>query len=549
MQIELYKYQQKFYENIWYKLFTENVPHLCAVLATGGGKSVVIGKLANELPGRTLVLTHRVEILEQNSKWIKNVGLLGSKINTIKYDNDVVIAMVQTLYARIEKYGIEYLGQFDNIILDEVQVQIFEKVFVQYDYKRLIGFTATPCIYGKKIYTTIDDVEYYEPYTLSVLFDDIVQGPDTQDLIDLGYLVQDYNIVLQLPDFDKLKESDSSPDGYTSKSLDEVYRNTASLKILTEAYTKHCAGKKTLIFNASTKINEFVYKHFKSLGLNVKMFDSVNKAEINPKTGNKFTRAEIIQWFKDEKDAILINTNVFTTGFDVTDVEVVVVNRATKSLSLWIQMVGRGSRITELIYKDKFTVIDLGQNISEHGMWSMRRDWKQWFYSPGLKLRNQIDLLSTWECEYCGGLNVKGTIICTECNAEKLTAVINGKTKKEKVGNLEVIQDMPPPKAQSIIRYTKAVGEDANFAFKLLSEKIVELFTHYKVTQQFYNRRKFDYRDSKGVMKPGFQTRVRRIFTPIYFAIIKDNELRSGSNRRLETEFNRVISKIEKLYE
>lgn len=548
MQINLYKHQQVFYDDIWNKLFVEKTEHTCAVLPTGGGKSVIIAKLANELPGRTLILTHRIEILQQNAKWIKNVGTLGSKTNTLSYDNEVVIAMVQTLHARLSTYGIDYLGKFDNIILDEVQVLIFEKVFRQYNYKRVIGFTATPRIFGKNIITNIDGVEYTEPYTLSEIFDDIVQGPDTQDLIDLGYLVQDYNIVLQLPDFDKLKESDSSPDGYTKKSLDEVYTNTASLNILSEAYRKYCQGKKTMIFNASTKINTFVYNHFKKAGLNVMMFDSVNKAEINLDTGKKYTREDVIEWFRKERDAILINTNVFTTGFDVSDVEVVIVNRATKSLSLWIQMVGRGSRITDRIYKDKFTVIDLGQNIHQHGMWSERRNWEDWFYSPGKRLKNAVDLLSTWECEYCGALNVKGEIICIECGAEKLDAVIDGKAKKEKTGTFEVIQDMPPPRAQSIIRYTKAKGEDANFAFKLLSQKIVDLFIHYRVTKSFYDRRKTDYIDKNGVRKNGFESRVRRIFTPIYFAIIKDEELQ-GANRRLETEFQRVITRIEKLYQ
>lgn len=548
MQINLYKHQQSFYNDIEHKLFKENVRRLCAVLPTGGGKSVVIGKLANELPGRTLILTHRAEILNQNADWISNVGALASNLNTLKYDNKVVIAMVQTLDARLKKYGPDYLGQFDNIISDEVQVLIFEKVYSQYKFKRLIGFTATPAIYGKKIYTTIDDVEYFEPYTLSVLFDDIVCGPDVQDLIDLGYLVQDYNIVLNLPDFDKLKESDSSPDGYTKKSLDEVYTNTASLEILSKAYKDYCDSKKTLIFNASTKINKFVYDHFKKLGLNVMMFDSVNKTDINPATGKKYTRKEVIEWFKSTADAILINTNVFTTGFDVTDVECIIMNRATKSLSLFVQIAGRGSRITDKIYKDKFTFIDLGQNIHEHGRWSSPRDWREWFYSPGLKPKNIIDLLSTWECEYCGALNIKGEIICECCGAEKLNAVIDGKAKKYKDGHFEIIQDMPPPKAQSIIRYTKARGEGSNFAFKLLREKIIELFVNYRVSKDFYNRRKDNFVDNKGVTRDGFHTRVKKIFTPIYFAIIKDPELK-GVNRRLETEYNKVIEQIDKLYE
>jgi superfamily II DNA or RNA helicase len=535
--IKLYEYQQPFYDEIMKKVLVDKIKKVCGVLPTGGGKSVVLGKIANNLPGRTLILTHRQEIMFQNSEWVENVGLLSSKVNTLKYDNKVIIAMVQTLDARIKKYGIEYLGKIDNILLDEIHILIFEKVFKQYDYNCLIGLTGTPVL-NKKKYSSIDGVEYVEDFTLSEIFDDIVIGPDSQDLIDENKLCQDYNIVLKLPDFDKLKESDASPDGYTKKSLNELYANTASLNILDEAYEKYCKNKKTLIFNASTKINKFVYNNFKQKGLNVKMFDSVSQAEINPETNKKFTRKEIIKWFEDEKDAILINTNVFTTGFNVTDVECVIINRATKSLSLWIQMVGRGSRTTNKIFKDKFTVIDLGQNIYQHGIWSKRRNWKSYFYSQGKRLKNKIDMLSTWDCHVCESINIKGEIICSFCGAEKIEVVVDGKTKKTKDGEFEAITDMPIPKGTNIIKYCISNDMDQNMAFSLAREKIIELFFYYKVTKDFY------YNE-----KDRFKKRVRQIFLPIYFAIIKNKEIiQSKVNRTIENELKRIYTKIEKLY-
>ena len=545
MQITLRSYQQPFYLAILESLTKFN--STCAVLPTGGGKSVVIGKLANELPGRTLILTHRAEILQQNSEWLHKAGILSSKVNTLRYDNKTVIAMVQTLFARIEKYGIDYIGHIDNIVLDEVQILIFEKVFSKYNYNKLIGFTGTPVL-NKRKETVIDEIEFVEQYTLSEIFDDLVQGPDTQDLIDLGYLTQDYNIALRLPDFNKLKESDSSPDGYTKKSLNEVYSNTVSLNILSKAYTKYCKGKKVLIFNASTKINKLVYNHFKKQGLNVKMFDSVNNPGINPSTNKKWKRDEIIEWFKNERDAILINTDVFTTGFNVTDVEVVVVNRATKSLSLWIQMVGRGSRVTDKIYKDKFTVIDLGQNIHNHGIWSSRRNWKEYFYSPGMKRKRVIDLLDTWTCTFCEAINLKGETECKYCNHPKEDVVINGKKKKLKEGEFEEINDMPLPRSKAIINYTKSLNEGSSFAFRLLERQIINLFIHYNVSKDLYKNRREDYLDSNNVMKDGFKTRIQKIFTPIYFAIIKDKELK-GVNKTINVQLNRILTKIDKLYE
>lgn len=544
--IKLRKYQQPFYDDILDSVYNKNIKKVCCYLPTGGGKSVIIGKLANVgLKGRTLILTHRIEIFQQNSEWLNEVGLLSSSMNTIKHDSKIVIAMVQTLDARIKNYGVGYLGQFNNIILDEVHILIFEKVFVRYTYDHLIGFTGSPVIYGKRLEYLIDGVEYVEDYTLSKLFDTLICGPDSQDLIDLGHLVQDYNIVLKLPDFDKLKESASNPDGYTAKSMNEVYYNSVSLDKLYEGYDKYAKGRKTIIFNSSNKVNKMVYDFFKKKGLNAKMYDTSGINEINPETGKKWKRTEVVEWFKGEKDAILINTNVFTTGFDVDDVECVFVNRATKSLALWIQIVGRGSRPTEKIYKDKFTVIDLGQNIYEHGLWSDRRDWQKLFYGSGPRLKKQLDMLAIWECEECGYYNPKGTIICEDCGSSKEDIVLQRKDKQYKEGEFEVITKFNPPTGNKIVKYCQQHNLTINDAFKIVHNKIVDLFKNYNVSQEFYNLRKDDYIGSDGVKKKGFDSRVMEIFRPCYFAILnKKNGLKGSRSRRITTQYNRLLKDI-----
>jgi superfamily II DNA or RNA helicase len=48
--------------------------------------------------------------------------------------------------------------------------------------------------------------------------------------------------------------------------------------------------------------------------------------------------------------------------------DTIILNRATKSLTLYYQMIGRGSR--KLPNKDMFTVIDLGNNAARFGLWS-----------------------------------------------------------------------------------------------------------------------------------------------------------------------------------
>ena len=86
---------------------------------------------------------------------------------------------------------------------------------------------------------------------------------------------------------------------------------------------------------------------------------------------------------------MLTSVSILTTGFDEPTVESIILNRATRSLTLYFQMIGRGSRI----FKDRttFQVIDLGNNIARFGPWSQPVDWQHIFKYPDLYLENIID--------------------------------------------------------------------------------------------------------------------------------------------------------------
>lgn len=495
------------------------------VLPTGGGKSVIIGHLANSLIGRTLVLTHRVEILNQNSKWIKNLGILTSNECTVDHSSKVVIAMVQTLHARIKKHGENYIGKFDNIILDEAHIQIFDKITEIYNYKRLFGFTATPVIYNR-IKLWIDGEEYNKQLSLADFYDTMIIGQTVKELIFDGFLVEDRNFSLVLDNIGELKDSNSNPDGYTSKSLTNVYSNKASLDILLKGYNDICKNKKTLIFNATTKVNKIVYELFKSKGINVKNYDSVNSKPNE--------REEVINWFRNTDDAVLIGTNVFTTGFDVDDVINIIINRKTKSLSLWIQMVGRGSRPSAKIFKNHFNVLDLGQNIEMHGIWSDDIDWWKFFEIKEPELAKKKDLLMIWECSFCGAYNVVGNLKCSDCGKDKKVFV--SKEKPDKTGQIIELNKAVFPRGQHIVNYCRLNNKDKNFAFKLLDIKILDLFKNNNISKNYY----IEKRDA-------FVERIREIYRPAYFSILR-SDLKNTSNNKLLSRTEKCIRIIDEYY-
>ncbi|MBT8259724.1 MAG: DEAD/DEAH box helicase, partial [Bacteroidia bacterium] len=155
------------------------------------------------------------------------------------------------------------------------------------------------------------------------------------------------------------------------KSSEDLYTNNDMLSKLLDSYEERCKGKKTLIFNNGINTSLYVYDLFHNAGYPVAHLDN---------TASKKDRAGILKWFKETPDAILTSVSILTTGFDEPTVESIILNRATKSLTLYYQMIGRGSRILE--NKDSFDVIDLGNNFFRFGPWGSDLDWQRIFKSP-----------------------------------------------------------------------------------------------------------------------------------------------------------------------
>ncbi|NBT50454.1 MAG: hypothetical protein EBT12_02665, partial [Marivivens sp.] len=76
-------------------------------------------------------------------------------------------------------------------------------------------------------------------------------------------------------------------------------------------------------------------------------------------------RAAKIEQFRRGEIRALVNCNVLTTGFDVPTVDLVAIVRATESTGLYVQIVGRGTRIAD--GKENCLILDYGGNVARHG--------------------------------------------------------------------------------------------------------------------------------------------------------------------------------------
>jgi superfamily II DNA or RNA helicase len=553
--IQPYPHQAKSIDEIFQKFQVNQ--RVLYQLPTGGGKTFVFSFLTKKWVEKTnkkvLILCHRIELVNQTIASLNEIGLtceaITSKTKALNHKSDVYVGMVQTINNRLND-DCAYFKDVDLVICDECHWLIFDKVFKFFPFAKILGVTATPvvlkkitfykCQHCKTKYDELTEccndevIEWTRPFTMSEIYQDIVVGASIQDLINDGKLVQEISFVKNYTDTSKLKIDSKSGD-FSEASMNDAYNDENALFNVVLNYKEICEGKKTIVFNSTTKSNLLVYNKFKEAGYNVKLSDSVNESE---------NRESVVNWFKNTPDAILCNVAQFTTGFDVTDVEAIILNRPTNSLSLFLQMVGRGGRSTTKIYKDSFILIDGGNNIERHNEWSdSTRDWKKIFFGGLDKEKEkakkiELDNLQICENDECGAYFPKAIDVCPECNTEVLRKKreIN-KTESDLV--TEPIKKIPPPNAEKIYLYTLSQNEDLNFAWRILINKIFDLFIYYRVPKEKY---------LSALNSGELDKKIKKMVTQCYFVLKSKNDLNSGVERTIQYLVNKVKTKLENKY-
>ncbi len=371
------------------RAFASGSKRVILCLPTGAGKTVIFSDIAARaaLKGkRVAILTHRRELLTQ-------AGRL----------NSCDILMVETLNNQIKR-GLD-LGQYDLLVVDEAHIGNFRKVLEGFK-GFVIGATATP----------VSNPPLKESYS------SIVCPVEIESLIEQEWLAVPKTYAMHPVDTSKLATARGE---YTEASLDDAFNRPKVYEGVVQEFVKGWADKKAIVFcvNISATINT-AEAFAKELGAG-RVYAVHSKQSPQERTA-------LIDQFTASRDGILVNCGIATTGFDCPDIEVVVVNRATKSVALWLQMVGRASRRTE--QKEAFTILDFGENVTRLGFWQEPRDWAQIFLHPKKKGEGVAPVK---DCPACGFVAYASARICANCGAEFPAAA---KTEAEVLAELKLMQ-------------------------------------------------------------------------------------------------------------
>jgi superfamily II DNA or RNA helicase len=356
-------------------------------LPTGAGKTVVFSEIVRrvlEKGRRVAIITHRRELLSQAGKL-----------------NRCDILMVETLNNQIKR-GVVNLSSYDLLVIDEAHIGNFRKILEGFD-GFVIGATATPV----------------SKPPMAQNYGRLINSVGIGELIAQGYLCNPITYAMHPVDTSKIATRMGE---FTAQGLDDAFNRPKVYEGVVQEFCKRWREKKAIVFcvNIEATINTALEFADKLDGPRVYAVHSKMSIE---------ARARVMADYIASKNGILVNCGIATTGFDCPDIEVVVVNRATKSVALWLQMVGRGSRPTA--NKSAFTILDFGENVHRLGFWQEARDWGKAF--AGMEQKKGQGVAPVKDCPCCGAVLYASARFCDFCGE------IFATEKKAERGSLELM--------------------------------------------------------------------------------------------------------------
>ncbi len=319
-------------------------------MATGTGKTICFSALVCDLfrSGlRTLILAHREELLQQTfdklttaAPWITPYAAITQGPRQDR-QHPVVIASVQTLAQphRTERYA---PGHFGALIIDEAHHAPAPT------YRRIIDALAPPRILGVTASARRGDA-----VGLDTVFEAVAYRYTLREAIEDGNLVDIRQLLVTTgTDLDSVtaRRGDFNAQDL-AKAVDTPERN----RLVAETWITHGQGRKAIAFCTDVAHAENLAKAFQSFGVPAGWaYGDLAKNE----------RRQVLADYRAGRLRVLCNCAILTEGFDDPPTSCVLMCRPTASLSLYEQMVGRGTRLHP--GKADLLVIDYVDNCTKH---------------------------------------------------------------------------------------------------------------------------------------------------------------------------------------
>ena len=399
--LTLRPYQEAAISSI-YGYFQTNKGNPLVVIPTAGGKSLVMasfieGVLKAWPDQRILIVTHVRELIAQNHAEMIGLwpeapaGIYSAGLGKREAQARVLFAGIQSIHRRAQE-----IGHTDLVLIDEAHLipgnsstryrRFLDALQMINPALKVIGLTATPFRTGSGMLHEGKDA----------LFTDIAYEAPVRDLIDAGYLSP---LVSKQPAtrLDVSKVGTRAGDFIARDLATAVDQEATTRAAVTEIIDYGKDRKSWLAFCSGVDHARHVAEEFGRQGITCsKIFGDTPKDE----------RDAIIAAFKRGEIRALASMGVLTTGFNAPGVDLIALLRPTKSAGLYVQMVGRGTRLAP--DKENCLVLDFAGNVRRHGPIDLVRPKRPGDGGGGeapTKVCPECDsilALSATECPDCG---------------------------------------------------------------------------------------------------------------------------------------------------
>jgi DNA repair protein RadD len=388
--------------NAIYGYFQNHKGNPLVVIPTAGGKSLVMaafieGVLKAWPDQRILIVTHVRELIAQNHAemiglWPEApVGIYSAGLGKREAQARILFAGIQSIHRRAQE-----VGHTDLVLIDEAHLirgnsstmyrRFLDGLARINPALKVIGLTATPF--------RLDSGMLHEGK--NALFTDIAYEAPVRDLIDAGYLSP---LVSKQPAtrLDVSKVGTRAGDFIQRDLAAAVDQEAITRAAVTEIIAHGLDRKSWLTFCSGVDHARHVAEEFARQGIICStIFGDTPKEE----------RDAIIAAFKRGEIRALASMGVLTTGFNAPAVDLIALLRPTKSAGLYVQMVGRGTRLAP--GKENCLVLDFAGNVRRHGPIDLVRPKRPGDGGGGeaptkvCPMCESIIALSATECPDCG---------------------------------------------------------------------------------------------------------------------------------------------------
>lgn len=371
--LKLHCYQIALVDEL-YKAWRNGVKNVLMQLPTGGGKSVILAHVIKNHVGKSVVIAHRGELVNQ----------LCLALSRLAIPHDIIAAKAtikEVIAVQLSRYGRSYyqvgakcaVASVDTLIKqDELRFKNISLLVQDEAHHVLAGnkWGAVTKFFpdAKGLYLTATprrgDGKGLGRHAHGVV-DVLIKGPSMRALIDAGYL-SEYRIIAPRSDINLENVPLARSGDYNPEKLRAAVHKSYIVGDVVNNYIKFAQGKLGITFAVDVRHAEEIAARYNANGVAAKV--------ISGKT-QEIERARVMSLFRDRKIQQIVNVDILGEGVDVPAVEVVTFARPTQSFALYCQQFGRALRINPEAPNKKALIIDHVDNVKRLGLPDSPQIW------------------------------------------------------------------------------------------------------------------------------------------------------------------------------